>query len=86
MANQTSAAQLQVYMKPEYVDFTKRLAPKNPQNIRPKRMNIQQTLRLIEEVYSYRHGQKSGQKAQMSLEAAVIEQLTGKLKLKAKVD
>lgn len=45
LANQTSAAQLQVYMKPEYVDFTKRLAPKNPQNIRPKRMNIQQTLR-----------------------------------------
>ena len=35
--NQTSAAQLQVYMKPEYIDFTKALQPKNPQNIRPKR-------------------------------------------------
>lgn len=30
LANQTSAAQLQVYMKPEFVDFTKRLGPKNP--------------------------------------------------------
>ncbi len=36
----TSPAQLQVYMKPEYVDFTRTLGAKNPQNIRPKRMNI----------------------------------------------
>ena len=27
---QTSAAQLQVYMKPEYVQFTKQLQPQNP--------------------------------------------------------
>lgn len=41
-------------MKPEYVDFTRLLAAKNPQTIRPKRMNIQQTLRLIDDIYTFR--------------------------------
>jgi hypothetical protein len=50
-------------MKPEYIEFTKFLAPKNPQNIRPKRMNIQQTLRVMDEIYSYRFSQKSGAKS-----------------------
>lgn len=40
----------------------------------------------MEEIYTFRHAQKSGQKAQMSLADAVIEQLSGKLKVKAKVD
>jgi hypothetical protein len=57
--NLTSAAQLQVYLKPEYVEFTNFLQPKNPQTIRPKRMNIQQTLRYIDEIYTYRFLQKS---------------------------
>ena len=35
--NTTSAAQLQVYLKPEFKNFTEALKPKNPQTIRPKR-------------------------------------------------
>lgn len=74
-------------MKPEFVEFTKVLAPQNPQNIRPKRMNIQQTLRLMDEIYSYRFSQKSGAKAQMTLIEATLDTLNNKLnKLKAKVD
>ena len=35
--NMTSAAQLQVYLKPEYKNYTEVLKPRNPQQIRPKR-------------------------------------------------
>ena len=59
----TSAAQLQVYLKPEYVDFTRTLNPRNPNTIRPKRMNLQQTLRLTEDIYSFRFAQKAASKA-----------------------
>lgn len=73
-------------MKPEFVEFTRTLAPQNPQNIRPRRMNIQQTLRLIDDIYSFRHSLKTGPKAQMPLSAAVVHYLATKLKNKAKVD
>jgi hypothetical protein len=49
-------------------------------------MNIQQTLRLIDDIYSFRHNLKTGPKAQMPLSAAVVHYLVTKLKNKAKVD
>jgi len=33
--------------------------PMNPQNIRPKKMNIKELLRLVEEIYSYKFDHKS---------------------------
>lgn len=57
-ATVTSADQLQVYLKPEYKNFTQLLQPLRPSGIRPKRMNLSQTLRLIEDLYSHRFGKK----------------------------
>ena len=57
-ANTTSVDQLQVYHKPEYKNFTEALNPRSAQTIRPKRMNLLQTLRMIEEIYSFRFGVK----------------------------
>lgn len=50
----TSAAQLQVYLLPDYKQYVQALKPRNPETIRPKRMNLQQTLRLIDEIYTFR--------------------------------
>jgi len=58
VVNTTSAAQLQVYLKPEFKNFTEVLKPRNPQTIRPKRQNLQVTLRMIEEIYHHRFGIK----------------------------
>ena len=74
-------------MKPEYVEFTRLLAAKNPQTIRPKRMNIQQTLRLIEDIYAFRFQQKAQAKSQMTLVEGTVELLYQRFnRLKAKVD
>jgi len=50
-------------------------------------MNIQQTLRLVDEIYSYRFSQKSTAKAHMTLAEAIIDTANKKLNgIKAKID
>lgn len=50
-------------------------------------MNIQQTLRLIDDIYTFRFAQKSTAKSQMTLVESTIEMLNQRFnRLKAKVD
>lgn len=81
--NTTSAAQLQVYLKPEFKNFTEALNPRNPQTIRPKRQNLLTTLRTIEEIYSHRFGVKAESK---TLHESVCDWLRTKFKQKAMAD
>lgn len=81
--NTTSAAQLQVYLKPEFKNFTEVLNPRNPQTIRPKRQNLQATLRLIEEIYAHRFGVK---KESTTLHESIVDYLKLKFKQKSMID
>lgn len=65
----TSTDQLQVYLKPEFKNFTQTLQPQRPGTIRPKRMDLHQTLRLIEELYSHRFGKKES----MSFHESIVD-------------
>ena len=46
-------------MHNNYSSFIKIINPMNPQNIRPKKLNIKEFMRLIEEIYSYKFDRKS---------------------------
>jgi hypothetical protein len=81
--NTTSAAQLQVYLKPEYKNFTEALKPRNPQTIRPKRQNLLTTLRMIEDIYTHRFGVK---KESVTLHESICDWLKLKYKQKAMLD
>ena len=81
--NTTSAAQLQVYLKKEYKNFTEALNPRNPQTIRPKRQNLPATLRIIEEVYSHRFAIK---KENVTLHESIVDWLKTKYKQKSMLD
>lgn len=82
-ANTTSVDQLQVYHKPEYKNFTEALNPRSAQTIRPKRMNLLQTLRMIEEIYSFRFGVK---RESTTLHQAIVDLLKSKYKQKQMMD
>jgi hypothetical protein len=78
----TSVEQLQVYLKPEFKNFTQMLQPQKAGSIRPKRMNLTQTLRLIEELYSHRFGKKES----TPFHEAIIDYFMSKFKSKQHVD
>jgi len=42
-----------------YVPFLKVISPLNPHQIRPKKMNVKEFLKLLEEIYSYKFDPKS---------------------------
>ena len=42
-----------------YVPFLREISPQNPHVIRPKKLNIKEFLKLIEEIYSYKFDPKS---------------------------
>ena len=76
----------------QYKEFLEKLKPNNPQIIRPKKMNVKEFLKLVEEIYSYRFDYKSVPSSKKetspptSLQDAAARYLTIKLKTKSKVD
>ena len=65
-------------MRPEYSGFTQALQPRNPQSIRPKRQNLPQLLRLIEELYSHRFSMKTQSGETRALHESSIDFFVGK--------
>jgi hypothetical protein len=63
----------------------------NPQNIRPKKLNIKEFMRLIEEIYSYKFDRKSVNGAAetgpiQNLQEASARFISFKFKNKTKID
>jgi hypothetical protein len=74
-----------------FLEFINEIKPLNSHTIRPKKMNIKEFLRTIEEIYSFRFDYKSvalkkDDQPPQSLQEAAARLIKIKMKTKAKAD